>query len=331
MNTAPAKGPMQPTVAPALKLLTSKGKKEHPLWITLYSPEGIGKTSFASNAPSPIFIDVEQGSLEIDTTRFIFDEKDDRSAPKTWAEILGAMRALEAPGHGFETLVIDTLDGVEPLIASHVCTRDGKATLESYGYGKGQIAVLEEWRLFVAQVERLKRRDIWVVTLAHSHIKSFKDPESDGWDRYQMKMNPQASSLIRERSDIVLFANQEMLAHETKGRVRGVSSGARFMHTQRTAAFDAKNRHGLPPTLPLSWEDFDAALKAGAPASSEQIQKEIDTLLAQVPEELASKVKESIAKANGDARKLAQVADRLRAKIDTIEPQNTTTTPGDQS
>ncbi len=324
MNLATSK-PAAPVVAPALKLLSSRGKRQHPLWITLFATEGVGKSTFAHNAPAPIFIDVEQGTLELDTDRFVFDGAEDRSAPKSWAEVLGAMRALENGGHAFKTLVVDTLDGIEPLIATHVCTRDGKANLEAYGYGKGVTAALEEWRVFVAQVERLKRRGMWVITLAHSHIKSFKDPESDGWDRYQMKMNEKAASLIRERSDIVLFANQEALAHESKGRVRGVSSGARFMHTERTAAFDAKNRHGLPSVLPLSWEDFEAALKAGIPATAEQIQKEIDALMAKVPADLAVKVQESISKAAGDARKLAQVADRLRAKMDTNEITNTNT------
>lgn len=314
-----------PLAAPPLKLLSSKGRKQHPLWITMYATEGCGKTTFASCAPAPIFIDVEQGSLEIDTDRFVFDATDDRSTPKTWPEILGAMRALESGDHQFKTLVIDTLDGVDPLIAAYVCARDKKASLESYGYGKGAVAVLDEWRIFVAQVERLKRRGMWVITLAHSLIKAFKDPESEGWDRYQMKMNEKAAGLIKERSDIVLFANQEMLAHETKGRVRGVSSGARFMHTQRTAAFDAKNRHGLPPTLPLSWEDFDAALKAGVPATTEQVQKEIDVLMTKIPKDLVAKVQESIAKAAGDARKLAQIADRLRAKVDTEETISTNT------
>jgi uncharacterized protein with von Willebrand factor type A (vWA) domain len=171
---------------------------------------------------------------------------------------------------------------------------------------------------------------MWVITLAHSLIKTFKDPESDGWDRYQMKLNEKAAALIKERSDIVLFANQEMLAHESKGRVRGVSSGARFIYTQRTAAFDAKNRHGLPAALPLSWDDFEAALKAGAPATAEQIQKEIDELLVKVPEELRALVRESIGKANGDARKLAQIADRLRAKIETNETSAPTQTGGAQ-
>ena len=308
------------------KIATSKGVKQRPLWVTLYGTEGIGKSTFAANAPRPIFLDIESGTYELDTERWVFNETTQRSTPETWSEIIGALHALEVQPHDYETIVIDTLDAAESLLHAHICKRDKKGSIEEYGYGKGYVAALDEWRVFVAQVERLQKHGLTVITLAHASIKNFKDPESDGWDRYQMKLHTSASGLIRERSSIVLFGNAEMLAHESKGRVRGVSSGARFVHTERCAAFDAKNRHGLPARLPLAWDEFAAAVKAGAPDSPERIQKQIAALLADVGEETRAKVESAVVGAGGDARRLAQIADRLKAKIET---SNTST--GDQS
>ncbi len=46
------------------------GKVKTPHRIVLYGPDGVGKTTFASNAPNPIFSGIEKGTAHIDTTRF---------------------------------------------------------------------------------------------------------------------------------------------------------------------------------------------------------------------------------------------------------------------
>ena len=40
--------------------------------------------------------------------------------------------------------------------------------------------------------------------------------------------------------------------------------GARVMHAEERPAFLAKNRYGLPDTLPLSWSEFLAAMPQSA-------------------------------------------------------------------
>jgi prophage tail gpP-like protein len=47
-----------------------------------------------------------------------------------------------------------------------------------------------------------------------------------------------------------------------------VSSGARLIYTNRTAAYDAKNRYNLPDSLPLSWADFFEAVERRETASA---------------------------------------------------------------
>ena len=51
---------------------------------------------------------------------------------------------------------------------------------------------------------------------------------------------------------------------------RGVSSGARVMHTEERPAWKAKNRYGLPPEMDLSWDAFQQSLatrRAPAPVA----------------------------------------------------------------
>lgn len=273
MTTATAKQPApQPRQSRMSLSSLVKGKIEHPLRVLLFGVEGVGKSTFAAGTPSPIFLTAEDGTAQLDVVRF--------QPPESWGEAVEAVRTLTVDKHDFKTLVIDTLDWAEPLLWDFICKRDKQANIESYGYGKGYSAALEEWRNFVAALEEMRRATkMHVVMLAHSQIKAFKNPEGEDFDRYELKLNKQAAGLLKEWSDCVLFANHETVAHKdakTK-RVRGIDTGARLIHTQRSGGFDAKNRYDLPPTLPLSWPDFEEAVKAHAPADP-------DTLIAAIQE-----------------------------------------------
>ena len=226
---------MKPNPAPVvpkktMKLAVSSGKRERPLWVHLYTPEGLGKTTFAAQAPVPIFLDIEQGSFEQDVTRFVFDETTDRSAPLDWWEVIGALRVLATEDHPYKTVVVDTTDALEAVIHGSICKRDGKTNIEDYGYGRGHVAALDEWRIFVGAVERIRARGINVITLAHSMGKAFKSPDTDDYDRYQMKMHDKAAGLLKERADIVLFGSYETFTvkNEKTKRIHGVSTGARI-------------------------------------------------------------------------------------------------------
>lgn len=308
--------PPKPVPPPTLKLTTTKGKKAHPLWVTLYSPEGLGKSTFGSRAPAPVFIDVERGTYELDVDRFVFDDTG-RTTPESFTEIMLALRALENEPHQFKTVVIDTLDAVETLIHAHICKRDGKQSVEDYGYGKGYVAALDEWRILVSQFERLRKHGMNVITLAHSAVKTFKDPASEGWDRYQMKLHQSAAGLIKERSDIVLFGAYETMTvkNDKTKRVQGVSTGARIIHTVHNAAWDAKNRHDLPEQMPLDWEDFFAAVQAHQPADPLALAKAIEEKAHRLGGDVETKALEWVKSHAGNSAELAKLNDRLNAKL----------------
>src|SRR6266702_4542622 len=139
--------PSPTPLAPKLSLArVSKGKVAHPLWIHVYGQEGVGKTYFGAASPSPIFVDVEQGSLNYEATRFIF--AGERTRPNDFEEFMEAVRTVEREGFPtYRTLVIDTLDAVEALIWEFICRRDSKQNIAAYGYMKGEkIVALDEWR-----------------------------------------------------------------------------------------------------------------------------------------------------------------------------------------
>ncbi len=287
-----------------------KGKQARPIRVVLFGTEGVGKSTFAAAAPAPIFLGAEDGTSHLDVTRF--------PMPTTWQEVLDAIRVLETEPHDFKTLVVDTLDWAEPMLWAHICKRDEMANVEAYGYGKGYVAALDEWRVFLGALERMRdRRGMNIVFLAHSWIKPFKNPDGEDFDRYEFKLHPKASGLIKEWVDAVLFANFETFAvkdAKTK-RTKGVSTGARLVYTTRTAAYDAKNRADLPESMPLAWEDFAAALEAHKPADADALIAEITRKAKLLGGELVAKTMAAITRANGDAAKLAKLNDWTNGKL----------------
>jgi len=291
----------------------SKGKIIQPKHVVLYGVEGIGKSTFAANAPKPIFMGAEDGTNHLDVERFPTPE-----GGLTWVDALDAVRTLTVDPHEYKTLAVDTLDWLEPLLWAHICKRDNEKSIESYGYGKGYVAALDEWRVFLSALERMSRqRGMHVVLLAHSWIRPFKNPEGEDFDRYELKLNTKAAGLIKEWAGAVLFANYETYANkdEKTKRVKGVSTGARLIYTTRTAAYDAKNRDDLPESLPLGWADFAGACEEHAPASAESLKGEIDRKARALGGDLHKQIFASMERCGDDAAKLAKLNDWVNAKI----------------
>lgn len=221
-------------------------------FVLIYGVDGVGKTTFGASAPKPIFLGPEQGFGLLDVARF--------PKPKTWAEIRAAVNDLLLEDHEFKTLVIDSLDSIEPLLWAHVCKEDNVQSIEQVdgGFGKGYVRAREQWWAFIDLLERLREK-MHIVLIGHAQIRVFNDPAQDGsYDRYLLKLNEKAADIFRERTDTVLFANFETTVTKRKGalKAKAFGDGNRVVFTERRPAFDAKNRFDLPFIMPLSWDEF---------------------------------------------------------------------------
>ncbi len=287
----------------------TRGKQERPLRLLVHGVEGVGKSTFGAQAPSPIFLCAEDGTAHLDVARF--------PSPRTWNEVLDAVKTLTHDEHDFKTLVIDTLDWLEPLCWQYVCNQHGKRSVEEFAYGKGYLFAVERWRELLGRLDTLVRsRRLNVVLLAHTAIRRVDDPQTGPFDRYRLKLHEKSAEVLREWVDAILFARHEVRAVERNGKQRGVSSGVRLLHTTWTAAFDAKNRFDLPPTLPLDWAELEAACRARAPADAGQIRAELGELLPQLGPEDREKAEKALAEWAGDSpARLAQLLDKVRGKV----------------
>src|SRR5262249_14995615 len=138
-------------------------------------------------------------------------------------------------------------------------------------YMTGYDVALAEWRLLIDALDRLRSsRRMSILALAHSRITTFKNPEGSDYDRYTVDLHHKTWSLTHKWADLVLFANFVAHIDSRKGEEKGKAKGGsrRVIFTTRTAAYDAKNRHGLPEQIEAghsaseAWANFAAALRA---------------------------------------------------------------------
>ncbi len=290
-----------------------RGVRPAPDRIFMHGTEGVGKSTFAANSPSPIFIAAEDGIRHLDVASF--------PEPKTFTEILQAVATLLAEEHPYQTIVIDTVDWVEPLLWAGLCLKYGWENIETPGYGKGFTIALEGWRRLLSGLDQLRaKKGMEVILLAHSQIRLFSNPAGEDYSRYEGKLNSKAYALLKEWADVVLFATHEEFTREGKGfsKAKGVSTGRRVVHTKRTAAWDAKERHGLPDELPLSYLDYAQARIEAKPEDPAKLMKEATALVAELKLDDETK-KKTEAWLKAAERKgpliLAQAVDRLRTKV----------------
>ena len=244
------------------------GKQIKPIFCLIHGPDGVGKTTWASKAPEPIFLGTETGADQLDVARL--------PRPETFGIFLNQLSGLENQQHPFKTVLVDSLDWLEPLIWRQVCAEGQVRTIEDYagGFGKGYVRALEIWRGTLERLTGLAQR-FHIILVAHSKIKRFDDPnQPSGYDRYIIAINELAAAAARQAVDAVLFASfKEKVKQTAKASGnRGLGEGERALYTEHRPAFDAKNRFRLPFELPLEWKPFAECVKKfyfGEPGSQE--------------------------------------------------------------
>lgn len=224
----------------------------------VYGPAGVGKTTFAAGARNPIAIPIEDGLGKINIDAF--------PSPRSYPEVRAALDALINEDHDYKTVIVDSLDWLEPLIWKQTCEANNWPSIEQPGFGKGYVEALRYWREFLDRLNYLRdQKGMTTILIGHSEIKAFQAPDSEGYDRYVIKLQKGASALVSEHCDVIAFAQfkSSTIKAEERGRVRtrAVGSGERVMYTEERPAYLAKNRYGLPPEMELNWETFAKAIK----------------------------------------------------------------------
>lgn len=247
----------------------TKGKRLRAPKVVVYGPPKIGKSTFAASAPNAIGIITEEGLDAIDVAAF--------PLAKSLYDVLSAITTLANEQHDYQSVFVDSLDWLEPLIHQQICTDNKVNNIEDIGYGKGYIMADDIWRYFFSQLDLLRdTRGMTVICLAHEQINKVKNPAlQEDYDAYSLKLNKRASAIISEWADVLGFAAHEVLTRaidngggiKQKKEIKAITTGARKLHINPHPAYVAGNRYGMPDTL-LQWQAFQGCITEAMSAPS---------------------------------------------------------------
>ena len=238
----------------------NSGKNSRALKTVIYGTEGIGKSTLAAQFPSPLFLDMEGGTDQMDVRRI---EK-----PAAWQELLNIVREVAQTPGICETLVLDTADWSEQLCIEHICKSNNVKSIESFGYGKGYTFIGEEWSKLLTAFDQVIAAGMNVTVIAHAKQRKIELPDQAGaFDHWEMKVSRQVAPLLKEWADLLLFLNYKTTIVTTDTHSKKATGGKRVMYTSHSPIYDAKNRHNLPEELPL---DFSGIAQCFQPTAAPQ-------------------------------------------------------------
>lgn len=234
-------------------LANARAPVDEPLIITICGTPGTGKTSVAATMPGPCYIIQTQGEkLPRDLPRAQRPASigETKSTEQLWSQLI----ALATEEHGFRTVIIDSVTGLEQLFVEEVLSTDPKAKSVQTalgGYGAGRDAVATQHFRVRKAAEVLRRKGVHVVFIAHSDVVRIDPPDAEGYTQYSLRLHNKSMAPYVDSVDVVGFIKQGTSVIGDGDRKRAVSTGDRVLVTYLTPVAVTKNRIGIEDDIPL--------------------------------------------------------------------------------
>ena len=222
-----------------MSLLSKIRKREHrlPPRFLVYGIRGIGLSTFAAEAASPIFL-----SAENDVTCDSFP------ICKSFEEIISCLESLKNEKHDYQTLVINTLDWVEKLLlaeARKLQETDAFVKADG-GFGQNNDLALLSWRQMTSMLYSLREeKDMTIILLAREKSEN----QSDTRPFPPLELHRSATVLWCEWCDAVLHATFGPVTPNPEDR-------SRILLRDTTTKCNIKNRYNIPDALPFRWSSL---------------------------------------------------------------------------
>lgn len=249
--------------------------------ILLLGTYGIGKTEFAMGTPMPIFIPVkgEDGLDDLPIITFPAVEK--------YSDLKEALEALRVDDrHMFETVVIDSATSLAPIVEQEAFIRENVKTKAQLGggYGRQWDTIRIIWKEIRDHLDLLRdERGMNCIIIGHVAIRSSRDPEAEGYDRWEFDLDRCVADDIQRWPDCILFMKRKIQVKEEEGNFGKsklssyeLNKGQRFLITEGFTTCPGKHRgkfRNLPMEIPIpregAWDKFMSVVEASQPKQQE--------------------------------------------------------------
>lgn len=274
-----------------------------PPKIVIFGREGIGKSTFASQAPSPVFIATEDriSHLGVEAPKF----GGDRNYAVAYEEVILALRWLLTNDHNYKTLVIDTVDSLQGFLYTNVCKLAGTKDiqdLKTFPYQRGYEIAGKRWAEEVTSlVEALNTvKKMWVIEIAHVEIENVNEPDKEPYSKFTLPLHKKhIKPHVINNADIIGFIDQKVIVSED-GKAK--TTGELILKFKRSPAYNSKDSYGLPDSIPFpkenAWGVFVEALtpllKKGAGDLSKAKEQHAQNKSSKIEETLKNNKEEEI-------------------------------------
>ena len=238
----------------------TKGPSPRGRGIMLYGPPGIGKSTWAAQAEEVIFLQTEDGLVDLDV--------ENTGLIKEFGEYMEFLTALAEEDNKYKTVVTDSIDWLEKLVIKNICKRHNKETLaEIGGYGVGYQLIKDYFTDVLKLCDLIREKMVNVIFLAHSEDKQIQPPDNEPYHRYEPRLAKQSMPIVEDWCDEILFVNYKVRTKEVESgfgqkRKQAIGKGERIIYTAPNPCWIAKNRKGLPEEIALDdYEGFWGCFK----------------------------------------------------------------------
>lgn len=214
--------------------------------ILLYGREKGGKTTFASEFPNVLILDIEGGAKNLNVPR-ISDIKSSDDLKSILNEIGKQAKAGNKP---YEWLVIDSIDWLVEKIGQEICelpehknAKDiGDNSHKAFAYGQGVKMVRNKVGIILNILDKLLLLDIKPILIAHTKIRQTESPLDAAYDKYELKLPSGASGYIKEWVDCILFLKDKFHV-SAEGKPM---SPERWIYAAAHPAYEGGGRINIP-------------------------------------------------------------------------------------